>query len=720
MRLKIKHLLLVLSLISIILALSSCDGEITEPLDISYTISEYTVVRPENASEDMVKAIASFRKQISANISGDMLAINDDWVKGGVITDEIASKKEILVGPTNRPESAQALEGVDSSSFVITVIGNKIVINSANTANLLKALDYFAEKCKSITDNILLLPENYCYISDPVSVVDFINGADTELKVIYLDSLDNTASSSDKNDNVDIDVALAKEIRELILKQTGIKIDISTDWYKKGTDISDKLEILVGSTTRDETAQFRSTLSYNEYGYSVIGNKIVVCGWNETTTELAVRKFTKYLKDSIKKNPDGSYLFNMLGDERAVFDYDTWFEDFPEFQGGSLVGTHDAGYGNLQLYYKDTTIDDYNKYCKTLEESGFKLFSENTLSDNVHKAYTSDEGMLYVYYVPTENSVRIISCREGKYNLPEYTTPESVPSYEKIVDSSITQCSLSYTTGNFGLCHIITLEDGSFIIYDGGGNNNNDYVALYETLVKLNKRNDGKIVIAAWILTHEHWDHYTNFSSFCKNYSNRIVLEGMYCNTPSATYAYNGYNPNYYMTDDFANLSSVLGGVKKYKLHTGMKFYIRNACIEVLYTQEDLFPKKLHFFNESTMVTRVTIAGQTITYLGDVRELGSGVMCKRYGADLKSDIVQVSHHGYDGGTTLLYKHLNPETCLWPSPAKDYDKFTSGSTDGYMAVNTYIFKNLNVKKHIFAEPTSTIMLPFKPTDNVIVW
>ncbi len=687
---------------------------------IEYPITEYTVIRPEKASDTLLKSIASLRKQINTLLVDTTIPIQDDWVKGGVITDEIISAKEILIGNTTRPQSMQALEGIDPTSYVIKVIDNKIVINAENPTMLFTAIDYFKSNCINIVDNKLLLAEDYCFISAPVSQVGFIENNSSSASIVYLDSLDNTFSATNENDRLDLDVVYAKNIRDSIQKSSGVKLSLATDWVKPGTDVSDKLEILVGNTSRNETAEFLSTLAYNEYGFGVYGNKIVVTGWNETTTELAVNEFLSYFNTTAKKNSDGTYNFSMLSTEKMVFDSDKWFDGYPKFDFGKHGGTQDAGYGNLQAYHTDTTIDDYNKYCELLVNSGFQLYMENNMNDNIHRAYTSNDGMLYVYYVPVEKSVRIISCRDGEYNLPQYITPESVPAYEKIAEPAITQCELSYEAGNFGLCHIITLDDGSFIVYDGGGNSNGDYVRLYETLKKLNKRSDGKIVIAAWILTHEHWDHYTNFSTFCKNYSNKIKLEGMYCNTPSGSFAYNGYNPNYYMTQDFANLSATLGGVKKYILHTGMKFYIRNACVEVLYTQEDLYPTKLYYFNDCTLVTSITIAGQKITYLGDVRYEGSDIMCDRYGKLLASDIVQVSHHGYDGGTTALYKLLNPETCLWPSPIKDYEKFSDGSTSGYMSVNTFIFHTLKVKTNIFAEPTSTIMLPFKTGDRITYW
>ena len=729
---KLKLFSLFVSVFLILAVLTSCavagdstdstDTIVQEITNIPYDIAEYTVIRPEKTVDEVVYSGVNLRKHINTLLGSTVVKITDDWVKGGVITEEISNAKEILIGNTSRPESQQALEGVDNTSFVIKVIGNKIVINASKTSMVALGVDYFIENyLTGLSDNKLMLPENLCYVSEPVPEIVFVENSEQNVKVIYLDSLDNTKNAKDENDRLDLDVIYAKQIRDDIQSFCGVKFALSTDWFKPGTDVSADFEILVGNTSREETAIFLSELDYNEYGFGVVGNKIVVAGWNETTTELASENFVNFFKANAIKNEDGTITFRMLANERSVYNYGNWFVDFPEFEGGKNNGTQDAGYGNLQVMYTETTLDAYNAYCKKLVDASYSLYMENTINDNVHKAYTCDKGMLYVYYVPTEKAVRIISCPEGKYNLPKNPTPESVPAYEKITTPSITQMTLNYTAGNFGLCHIITLEDGSFIVYDGGGNNAADCVRLYETLSALNKRKDGKIVIAGWFLTHEHWDHYTNFSNFCKNYSNKVVLEGLYCNTPSGSYAYNGYNPNYYMNTDFANLSSTLGGVPKFIVHTGMKFYLRNACIEIIYTQEDLYPTKLYFFNDCTMVSRVTIENQTITYLGDVRWEGSDIMCDRYGTTLNCDIVQVSHHGYDGGTEKLYKLLAPKTCLWPTSKENYVNMSSGKTsNNYLKVDTYILYTLKVPVNIYAEPTATISLPFKNGDKITYW
>ena len=56
-----------------------------------------------------------------------------------------------------------------------------------------------------------------------------------------------------------------------------------------------------------------------------------------------------------------------------------------------------------------------------------------------------------------------------------------------------------------GQGQLFTLADGSFILVDGG-HQTYDAEQVYRAMKYLNERPDGKIVIAAWILTHDHRD----------------------------------------------------------------------------------------------------------------------------------------------------------------------------------------------------------------------
>lgn len=57
-----------------------------------------------------------------------------------------------------------------------------------------------------------------------------------------------------------------------------------------------EFEILVGTTNREETQAFLSNLLWNDYGYAIVGNKIVIAGHTAEGTTAAMKLFLEHLK----------------------------------------------------------------------------------------------------------------------------------------------------------------------------------------------------------------------------------------------------------------------------------------------------------------------------------------------------------------------------------------------------------------------------------------
>ena len=137
-----KYCVLTLSLVLLLMQLVSCsptddtvdntDNQTEAVLNVPYNISEYVVIRPEQTVEEVINSGVTLRKHINTLLGENLVKITDDWIKGGVVTEEISAAKEILVGNTTRPESEQALEGVDPTSFVIKVIAESEKQNKAH------------------------------------------------------------------------------------------------------------------------------------------------------------------------------------------------------------------------------------------------------------------------------------------------------------------------------------------------------------------------------------------------------------------------------------------------------------------------------------------------------------------------------------------------------------------------------------------------------------
>ena len=92
---------------------------------------------------------------------------------------------------------------------------------------------------------------------------------------------------------------------------------------------------------------------------------------------------------------------------------------------------------------------------------------------------------------------------------------QSPDSTDKVTTPQLTQIN--------GACaFILRLSDGRFLVIDGGLNYEKNWKSIYEQLVAQNVRG-GKPVIAAWILSHAHVDHYGGFIGFAEHYGEKVT-----------------------------------------------------------------------------------------------------------------------------------------------------------------------------------------------------
>lgn len=423
----------------------------------------------------------------------------------------------------------------------------------------------------------------------------------------------------------------------------------------KDTEEESETEIAVGRTDRGYVTEFLDSLGFNQYGVACKDGKTVVAGHFTASTVLACDYLLSLDKCDIK---DGF---------RQVFTNKNWISDFPKFCGKLLSAT-DCCFDNLEVVYA-AEKSEYDRYVASLAEKGYTLSFENEICGNVFKRFTSDKAFLSVSYSPTEGYVRIISGKLEKNSFVDILSSGD----EKVSDVTVTQMALDYIGGSFGMCYIITLEDGSFVIFDGGHvrvvngyPKTYDYVRLYTLLKELNKRPDGKIVISAWFMTHEHADHFNVFYWFCKEYGDKVTLKG-YCACPcSDAVAYNSVNPEHHTVNgQLTEALEKMGGASIVTLQSGDVFTLGGVKFEILYTVDDLCPKRLRYFNDASFVCKMTYEGQSVLWLGDICTAPSKLLRKRYTEEyLKCDIVNMAHHGLNGAEIELYDIVDAKVLLW--------------------------------------------------------
>ena len=108
-------------------------------------------------------------------------------------------------------------------------------------------------------------------------------------------------------------------------------------------------------------------------------------------------------------------------------------------------------------------------------------------------------------------------------------------------------------------------------------------------------------------------------------------------------------------------------------------------------------------------------------FLGDAYFNESATMVAQMDASaLKSDIVQFSHHGYEGGSEGLYKLVNATTVLWPMNIVGYKSGSFSNVfktwyNGSLSANQYVRRATSIKKIIVAGAgTVKLELPYTPT------
>ena len=496
----------------------------------------------------------------------------------------------------------------------------------------------------------------------------------------------------------------AISVRKMISDATGVTPEISTDWVKKGSEHDHtSLEILVGPTDYSESTEALKDVPYGDYIITQVGNKIVINAWSAEALTKACNAFRTLVRDH-RENDD----LILPADLRVTGTGNKLVNQLPNCDSGTMSSIYDAGNDTWLVILEDTTPDDYSAYQQKLASAGYTLYAENDITDNHFATYINDEYTLNVGYYAYEKAIR--ATVEPRNALPPRAEDNS---YEKKVQPCVAQFGLEYlgsegdTTLANGQSEAFQLADGSYIVVDGGFPRDIDAKQLYEFMYD-NAPDPNNITIAAWIITHAHGDHSGAFKTFTQTYASKVKLELMICNFPSKTAKAEGGLSDGPDADQIPNLVSSYPGAKFINAHAGQVYHLRDAKVEILYTLESFAPGVLDQYNTCSLIFKVELGGQSFLMLGDATQDACQIAYNMYGDYLKSDFLQVAHHGFGVGSstytgvTSVYSTAAAPVILWPCADRAFPTMYDRAPSRHLI-------ELDSTKEIFVAGTRVIRL-----------
>jgi hypothetical protein len=280
---------------------------------------------------------------------------------------------------------------------------------------------------------------------------------------------------------------------------------------------------------------------------------------------------------------------------------------------------------------------------------------------------------------------------------------------DEAADASVAPQITQIALEDFGMSYAIRLSDGRFILIDGGREFEPDADKLYNR-IKADSPFDTPI-IAAWIMSHPHSDHYFCFIPFMNKYADSVKIEKVILNFPEADdYIHYPKLEKYsleYMPRMFELIEKT--GAPIYMAHTGQTYRIGDAVCEILASMDNTIHLSDNV-NSSSLVIRMSLGGQIILWTTDAA-FSKAKLPERYGEYLRADILQIPHHGFQCGTPEAeiagYDLIRPEICFLP--AMDYNAYSFFCI--HREGTRHLMDRDCVKEIITGERERTITLPY---------
>ena len=283
---------------------------------LSADLKNYILIRPLKISDDLGAVIIEFKQKLEKKTGLEGIKYKDDLYLEGATSESLKINEfEILVGRTNRPETAEFLAGIRYDDYGYTVINKKIVIAGHTDKNTHRAVNKFisevleGEKTDGVFMECKASVKKGEYATENMTVGGLpVNG----IKVVY----PGANNLSEKTFAENIAVALS-EI-------SGYYVPTLSDKGLEVTD-SDNL-IMIGDSTRIKRITHPTDLGASEVYFATNANTILVTGGGALGIYSAANEFVSRISKS-----DGKALslkaeekFTVTNATTRVMSFNVW------------------------------------------------------------------------------------------------------------------------------------------------------------------------------------------------------------------------------------------------------------------------------------------------------------------------------------------------------------------------------------------------------------
>ncbi len=688
-------------------------------------LRDYTLVYPDNNNNRSFSA--SYVNAVNA-IAGGISAVTGESCVAYKYSDTPSSTEdpEIIVGVTDDPRTQALYESFEGHGYAICVVDNKILIQGTTNLLTIKAMQVFVQKYLTTGEVVQTVEIHNTAKCEGIEMVLIGDPTGMPYVIVRSDELDDNPAAeygaTYGREFFDYPVDAANSIKagfESLLNLSSDKVTVTTD-----AAAAAEKEILIAYTNREDSASCLALLQGHEYGIFVHeGSHIVMTAPSPAGIEYATKRFMDYMGESLYYGEDGAISIVMPKNFIEIAPAnEKWKHEFPKPEL-TLQSTSDANDDSLVYIYTGEGVNAtaYTDYCSVLKQNGYSVLTENnnvqgssfaTLVNreagiSLYVAYNAflhaDELPKGEKYANAEPTLRIVSSNLDSVNLPTEQMLSFTP-FQQARNPFTSLTAISMASAGTG--YVMMLEDGSFIIMDGGtvskgtevDNVWNILSDLYEQAWGYEPSVDKPIRIAAWIISHDHGDHYQMLFHFSTKYGKTglVNIEYVLGNFPAASNYYNtpeSVNYTHCRMDD-THAESLQGRllypVTYIKVHAGQKLWFANVQIEVLFTHEEFYPHPIVAFNDSSTIVRLNVLhtdGESVTpnskitsfiATGDLYRYGGRWLCAMYGDYLQSDMVALAHHAGPGAEWFFYTKV-AHSVLWvPNNTSSFNSWANRS------------------------------------------